>query len=109
MLIEAYQCGDYDVVLTDLQMPIMDGMECTRQYRQFEEIEMNRELSENKDMTVRKRKRLLIVGMSANSDGDVRQSALESGMDYFIAKPFSYRDLKVILDGSSIKEIKEVL
>ena len=109
MLIEAYQCGDYDVVLTDLQMPIMDGMECTRQYRQFEEMEMNRELLENKDMTVKKRKRLLIVGMSANSDGDVRQSALESGMDYFIAKPFSYRDLKVILDGSSIKEIKEVL
>ena len=106
MLIEAYQCGDYDVVLTDLQMPIMDGMECTRQYRQFEEMEMTRELLENKDMTVRKRNRLLIIGMSANSDGDVRQSALQSGMDFFIGKPFSYRDLKVILDESSMKEIE---
>ena len=41
---------------------------------------------------------------TANSDGDVRRSALESGMDFFIAKPFSYQDLKAILDGSSVKE-----
>ena len=104
MLIEAYQCGDYDVALTDLQMPIMDGMECTRLYRQYEETEMKRELLESKEMTVKKRKRLLIIGMSANSDGDVRRAALESGMDFFIAKPFSYQDLKAILDGSSTKE-----
>ena len=43
------------------------------------------------------RKRLLIIGMSANSDNQSREEALNSGMDFFIAKPFSYKDVKAIL------------
>jgi DNA-binding response OmpR family regulator len=40
---------------------------------------------------------MLIVGMSANTDDDTRRLALISGMDYFIPKPFAYKDLQRLL------------
>ena len=84
------------MVLTDLQMPVMDGIEATKLFRQFEteffEIEENSHLEMH---------RLLIVGMSANTDDETRRQALESGMDYFIPKPFAYKDLQILLSGLS--------
>ena len=50
--------------------------------------------------------------MSANSDPKSRQEALNSGMDYFVAKPFSYEDLKPILRSSQrypAEEYTEIL
>ena len=86
----------YSMVLTDLQMPVMDGVEATKLFRQFEtdfwEIEENAHLE---------KQRLLIVGMSANTDDETRRQALDSGMDYFIPKPFAYKDLQILLSGLS--------
>ena len=105
MLKEAFISQEYDMVLTDLQMPVMDGIEATRRYREFEAAEnrhqnQNQNLNDDNGVQKRKRKTLLIVGMSANSDQQSKQEALDSGMDYFISKPFSYKDLKPILLNS---------
>ena len=43
--------------------------------------------------------RLPIVGMSANSDNESRLMGLASGMDDFIAKPFSMKDLEAMLNN----------
>ena len=95
MLKEVYASQEFDMVLTDLQMPIMDGIEATLKFREFEKIEM---LGESIDrMNTTRRKRLLIVGMSANSEDQCRRAALGSGMDYFLRKPFSYLDLEAIM------------
>ena len=74
----------YSVVIMDLQMPIMDGMEATRRIRAFE--------SGDEFKSSEKRKQF-IIGVSANGADDVMQDALSSGMDLFVPKPFSVADL----------------
>ena len=45
---------------------------------------------------------LVIIGMSANSDDDTRQYALNAGMNYFIAKPFTIADLLPLLNHAGL-------
>ena len=72
---------DYDIVLMDIQMPIMGGIEATRLFREFEKNAMN---------AGERVKKQLIIGMSAAQDYEMWQEALRSGMDDFIAKPFKF-------------------
>jgi CheY-like chemotaxis protein len=74
----------YSVVIMDLQMPIMDGMEATRRIRAFE--------SGDEFKSSEKRKQF-IIGVSANGADDVMHDALSSGMDLFVPKPFLVADL----------------
>ena len=94
---EAYDKGEIDMVLTDLQMPVMDGVEATSRFRKYESEKMMACSTES----LKKRKKLLIVGMSANSDFQSKEEALNSGMDYFVTKPFAYKDLMPILCNAS--------
>lgn len=64
--------GAFDLVLMDLQMPEMDGLEATAAIRQAEEGT---------------RRRLPIVALTANAlDGD-RERCLQVGMDGYVTKP----------------------
>ncbi len=64
----------YDVILMDLQMPVLDGLEATRRIRSWES-----DLSKKKQF---------IIGVSANSDSDTLEAAEIAGVDTFMAKPF---------------------
>ena len=88
-----YTNNDCDIMLTDLQMPVMDGIECTKRFRAWEEAQ---QCLLDAQGTPR-RPRFLIVGMSANSDAQSKQEALDAGMDYFCAKPFNYQEFEAIL------------
>jgi PAS domain S-box-containing protein len=70
----------YDIVLMDIQMPVMDGLAATRQIRLFKPNE-----------------RLPIVAMTANVMQEERQSCLAAGMDDFVAKPIDPDELLVVL------------
>jgi signal transduction histidine kinase/ActR/RegA family two-component response regulator len=79
-------CSQYDVILMDLHMPIMDGLEATRRIRELEN------LSEDKDL-----RKQLIIGLSANSDLETTEKALSVGMNDFIAKPLKVSELNSCL------------
>jgi CheY-like chemotaxis protein len=73
------------VVLMDIEMPIMNGLECTREIRKAE--------SEG-----RVRRHLPIIAVSANArEGQVRY-AMECGVDDAISKPFRVADLMPIIE-----------
>ncbi|PLX12675.1 MAG: hybrid sensor histidine kinase/response regulator [Marinilabiliales bacterium] len=72
-----------DIVLMDVQMPVMDGFQSTRGIRKYEK--------ENK------LKHTPIVALTANAVGDEREKCFDSGMDDFISKPFKTNDIKRVL------------
>ena len=70
--------GDYDLVLMDVQMPIMDGYTATRKIRALDDPA---------------RAKLPILAMTANAFDEDRRNALESGMNGFLSKPIVIDDL----------------
>jgi CheY-like chemotaxis protein/GAF domain-containing protein len=81
----------YDVVLCDFLMPVMDGLDCVAQYRQWEK-------------THRQWLRQYIIGMSAHaSDQDV-EHGLRVGMDCYKPKPLTYQGLKDLVEACERNE-----
>ncbi len=78
--------GFFDLVLMDIQMPIMNGYEATREIRKFE----NKELAN-----------IPILAMTANAFDEDKKAAKEAGMNGHLSKPIDIPEL--------IKMLKEVL
>ncbi len=67
------QTDDYDLLLTDINMPVLDGIELTQRIRQHEQEQGC--------------KHLLIIGLSAHALDEVSRECLAAGMDDFMPKP----------------------
>ena len=80
--------GQYDLILMDIQMPIMDGYEATRQIRKLENPETAN---------------IPIVAITANAFEEDRQKALEAGMNEHVSKPI---DLERLLEA--VKKVLKV-
>ena len=79
--IDALERDDYDVVLMDVQMPELDGLEATRRIRaQWPD------------------RQLRIVAMTANAMAGDREACLAAGMDDYISKPIRPADLTAALE-----------
>ncbi len=83
-LYAAEENARFDVVLMDLQMPIMDGLESTSRLRKLESV-VNSIQGSGSTPKVHQ----LIIGCSANSDNETMQAAFVAGIDAFIPKPFN--------------------
>ena len=71
-LFEAAQAGTYDVILMDMQMPVMDGCDASRAIRR----------SMKEDAAA-----IPIVAMTANTFDEVRERIFDAGMDGYLGKP----------------------
>ncbi len=80
--IVALENNRFDLVLMDCQMPKMDGLEATRQFRS-NGSELNRGVP--------------IIAMTANAMKGDKEKCLAVGMDDYISKPISYEAVKTVL------------
>ncbi len=89
-VIKALEHKFYDLILMDIQMPEMDGLETTRRIR----------LKEKDTMAISKVK---IVAMTANTMAEDRKNCILMGMDDFIGKPIRIDELDAVLQRASIQ------
>ncbi len=80
LTLEEFQKHPYDVILMDVQMPEMDGLEATRVIRQSKIAQP------------------VIIAMTANAMAEDKEACLQAGMDDYISKPIRLEELVRILE-----------
>lgn len=73
--VEMAKKGAYDIILMDINMPLMNGFDATRVLR--DELKLN----------------VPIIALTANAEGEIRNKCIEVGMDDYLSKPFKYNEL----------------
>lgn len=78
LAVQKLQYGNFDIVLMDLQMPVMDGFEAAREIRKLVDP---------------KKANTPIIALTASALFDIQEQVYESGMNNYVSKPFKPEDL----------------
>ena len=81
---EMHKLNNYDIILMDMQMPVLDGIESTFKIREHER---------SAGIT----KPVYIIAVTANAFVEDKQKCISVGMNNFISKPINIADLKKII------------
>jgi CheY-like chemotaxis protein len=93
--LSALQKGDYDVILMDVQMPNMDGLEATRQIRKLEQGS---------------ERHIPIIAMTAHAMKGDRDRCLAAGMDAYLSKPVKRAELsRALADACPVSALGPAL
>ena len=84
--VKAFREREFDLILMDIQMPEMDGLEATRQIRSIQTREALHQGCE-------------IVGLSAHAMSGDRERYMAEGMVDYLTKPIRTEELRVVLDA----------
>ena len=84
--VELFRKEKFDYILMDVQMPVLNGIEATKQIREIEKQQPNG-------------KSVRIIAMTANTLREDVEYCLKIGMNAFLGKPFRMKDLIDVLDG----------
>ncbi len=87
--IEAVKAQVYEVVLMDVQMPVMDGLEATQHIRTLPLTQP------------------VIIAMTANAMQGDREDCLNAGMNDYISKPIKIQELVILLEKWALSRLKE--
>ena len=87
--VERFREGQFDVILMDIMMPIMDGLEATVKIREVEQINKTE-------------RRTPIIALTANTMDNDKAKCLSYGMDEFMSKPFDVEKMKSIFNQLEI-------
>ena len=87
--VQIFRTNKFDVILMDIMMPVMDGLEATIQIREDEK-------NNNSDS------RTPIIALTANTMDNDRDTCISYGMDDFMSKPFDIEKLNVIFSELNI-------
>lgn len=79
MAVAKCQEEDFDIILMDCQMPVMDGLTATRLIRALDKPQP------------------FIVALTANAMAEDKEACFEAGMDEFVTKPVQKEELKLTL------------
>jgi signal transduction histidine kinase/ActR/RegA family two-component response regulator len=90
LAVEAWESGDWDVILMDIQMPVMDGLTAAAQIR-------SRELASGRPRTP-------IVALTANAMSHQVEHYIAAGMDGHVAKPIQAAELFATLTRAAVPE-----
>ena len=83
--LDALADGGFDLVLMDLQMPVLDGLEATRRLRERERKSRTEE-------------HVLVIAMTAHAMRGDRERCLAEGCDDYVAKPMRFRELAAAIE-----------
>jgi PAS domain S-box-containing protein len=87
--VDLFPTRSWDVVLMDMQMPVLGGLDATRLIRAIEGAG----------------ERTPIIAMTANAMESDREACLQAGMDDYLAKPFNANELQAMLTRYSAKSV----
>ncbi|TWJ04557.1 signal transduction histidine kinase [Mucilaginibacter frigoritolerans] len=82
--IEILQYGNFDIILMDLQMPVMNGFDAAREIRRLPDP---------------KKASIPIIALTAAALNDIREQVLNAGMNDYVSKPFKPEDLMEKIHG----------
>lgn len=89
LAVDAVRTGDFDLVLMDVQMPVLDGFAATQAIRELESMVGTH---------------LPIIAMTAHAMKGDRQRCLDAGMDDYVAKPFRPQELFAAVEKVGVPE-----
>jgi CheY-like chemotaxis protein len=85
--LDVLQCSDFDLILMDLKLPGMNGLECTKRIRELEQHTGTH---------------IPIIAATACAYPVDKANCLEAGMDDYLAKPFTLNELETKLAKWSV-------
>jgi len=91
-----FETGNYDIILMDVKMPVMDGYDATKKIRKIEKENGRGE-------------RIPIIAMTANNMYEEIQQCLSIGMDGFLSKPFMTDDVRSVIENLGKESLIEKL
>jgi CheY-like chemotaxis protein len=87
--VEKFRQNPYDIIMMDLEMPVMDGIDATKQIRKLEQDFQRKGID---------RKKVRIVALTAHSTTEDKKRCFSVGMDDYMSKPFRPADLARVLN-----------